>query len=457
MTARSSWRDLWRLVWPLVGAMFLQFAVGLTDVYVAGRFGAAAQAAVGFCATVLFFFNVVGHALGVGLVAVIARSEGAGSAAASAHASRQGVLLAVAAMAPLALAGVLASPGPRVLAFLPPEVASWTAILLPWYAAAALPQAVLVTAAALFRARRRPLWMLASAAVVTAVNVPGNFALAFGVGGLPALGPLGVAIATGGSLLAGAAFSLAGLARGGELRGTWRPDIELARRLARLAWPAALLQVGWHLGTLALYAILGRLEDGAVVGTAALTNGLRIEAVLYLPAFALNMAAGVLVGQALGGGSPTEATQAGWRVAGTGAAVLTALALPVFLWSRELAGLLTQDSAVGEATHLYLRFNMVSQPFMALSVCLGGGLQGAGDTRGTMAVVLGALWLLRIPLALLLALTTPLGASGVWAAMVASQVVQGLWMAARFRRGAWRGEEPREADAAACARPPGRG
>lgn len=443
MPVRNSWRDLWRLAWPMVGAMFLQFLVGLADVFVAGRFGPAAQGAVGFCATVLFFFNVVGNALGVGLVAVIARNEGAGSATASAHASRQGLLLAGAAMAPLSLLGILASPGPDALAFLPPEVAIWTADLLPWYAAAAFPQAVLVTAAALFRARGRPVWMLGAAAVVAALNVPGNFALAFGLGGLPALGPQGIAVATGASLLAGAVFSLAGLASHGSLRGGWRPDLGFARRLAQLAWPAGLLQVGWHLGTLALYAILGRLGESAVPATAALTNGLRIEAVLYLPAFALNMAAGVLVGQALGAGRPEEAARAGWRTAGAGAAVLTALALPVFLWSRELAGLVTPDPAAREATHLYLRFNMVSQPFMALSVCLGGGLQGAGDTRGTMAVVLGALWVLRIPLAALLALATPLGALGVWTAMVVSQTVQGVWMARRFRRGAWRGESHR--------------
>lgn len=438
MAHRSSWRNLWQLAWPLVGAMFLQFTVGLMDVYVAGRFGPAPQAAVGFCATVLFFFNAVGTAVGVGLVAVVARAEGAGDAAASRHASRQGLVLAVAVMAPLSAAGVLASPGPGALGFLPREVAEWAASLLPWYAAAALPQTVLVAAAALFRAKGRPLWMLGAAAVAAVLNVLGNFGLAFGLAGLPALGPAGVAAATGLSLLAGAAFSLAGLAVDGTLRGSWRPDLSVARRLVGLAWPAGLLQVGWHLGTLVLYAILGRLGAGAVEATAALTNGLRIEAVLYLPAFALNMVAAVLVGQALGAGDPEGAERAGWRVTAACAAVLTALALPVFLWSRHFAGLLTPDPAVRDATHLYLRFNLLSQPFMALSVCLGGGLQGAGDTRGTMKVVLAALWVLRLPLAAALALASPLGASGVWAAMVASQTVQGLWMAGRFRQGHWK-------------------
>ena len=54
-----TWRGLWRLSWPLVATMFLQFSVGLTDAYVAGNFGPAAQGAVGFAGQLLFVFSVV--------------------------------------------------------------------------------------------------------------------------------------------------------------------------------------------------------------------------------------------------------------------------------------------------------------------------------------------------------------------------------------------------------------
>jgi multidrug resistance protein, MATE family len=146
----------------------------------------------------------------------------------------------------------------------------------------------------------------------------------------------------------------------------------------------------------------------------------------------------VLVGHALGAGNEGRAESTGWRLAGAAALVLTLLALPIFIYSRELAALISPDPVVQEFTHLYLRFNMISQPFMAISVCLGGGLEGAGDTLGTMKVVLGALWGLRLPLAAFLALSTPLGANGVWLAMVISMVLQFLLMVNRFRRGRWK-------------------
>jgi Na+-driven multidrug efflux pump len=100
--------------------------------------------------------------------------------------------------------------------------------------------------------------------------------------------------------------------------------------------------------------------------------------------------------------------------------------------------LITPDPAVQEITHIYLRFNMISQPFMALGVCLGGALEGAGDTRGVMKLVLGALWGVRLPLAAVLALATPLAANGVWAAMVVSMVIQCIFLVRRFKQGSWK-------------------
>lgn len=437
---RHSWHDLWRLAWPLVAAMFLQFSVGLTDAWVAGRFGPDVQGAVGFAGQVLFLFNVLGTSMGVGLVALIARAEGAGEAATVEHAARQGLFLSLLLTLPLSVIGVLWRPESSMRAFLPTEVAGHARDLLPLYAASLVPQALLNAAAAVFRARGRTGLVLLTWGATAGLNLWWVFGLALGLGGLPALGSRGIAAATAASSSVGAALAVGLILRGmtseGTAWGCWRVDLGFARRLWSLGWPAGLLQVGWNLGSLALYAILGRLAEGAVAATAALTNGLRIEAFLYLPAFALNMITAVLVGQALGRGEPDDAERTGWRVAWVAAGGLGALAFPGFLFSRELAGFLSPDPAVRETTSHYLQFNMVSQPFMALSICLGGGLQGAGDTRGTMKVVLGCLWAVRIPLAAILAL--PWGANGVWAAMVGSMVLQGITMAARFRRGRWK-------------------
>jgi Na+-driven multidrug efflux pump len=101
--------------------------------------------------------------------------------------------------------------------------------------------------------------------------------------------------------------------------------------------------------------------------------------------------------------------------------------------------MLAKEDAVLEETTRYLRINMVSEPFMALSLILGGGLQGAGDTKGTMWVIIIGMWFVRLPLAFFFALILGYGATGVWVAMVISMTLQGVLMALRFHKGRWKG------------------
>ncbi|MBU4263552.1 MAG: hypothetical protein KKC76_16970 [Proteobacteria bacterium] len=103
--------------------MFLQFVVGLTDVYVAGLFRPEVQGAVGFGSQVLFFFSVFANGLGVGIVAIIARSVGIRDQYAMWHTARQGLLLAVLVTSPQSLIGIVLGSSYQLYWFLPEKVA----------------------------------------------------------------------------------------------------------------------------------------------------------------------------------------------------------------------------------------------------------------------------------------------------------------------------------------------
>ena len=278
-------------------------------------------------------------------------------------------------------------------------------------------------------------------ALVSTFNIIGDFALVFGLFSLPPLGYIGIAISTALSVTVGMIVNLFFFhsKRWKSIySGPWIVSFSMIRKVFKLSWPAALLQVAWNAGSIVLYNILSKLGGSSIPALASLTNGLRIEAIIFLPAFALNMAASVLVGQNLGAGNPVRASQSGWRIAILGATLLTFLASIIYIWAEECASLLTNDPAVLKETARYLRINMFSEPFMALSLILGGGLQGAGDTRGSMMVIIIGMWTVRLPLAVLLAITLDLGTVGVWYAMVISMLVQGILMAVRFYRGNWK-------------------
>ena len=118
------------------------------------------------------------------------------------------------------------------------------------------------------------------------------------------------------------------------------------------------------------------------------------------------------------------------------------MALPIFIWAGGISSPVAKDPQALEETVRYLRISMLSEPFMALSVILGGCLQGAGDTKGVMVVIVSALWLIRLPLAYVLAVTAGYGALGVWLAMVISMCFQGIAMTTRFRNGRWKEVRP---------------
>ncbi|GAB4486110.1 MAG: MATE family efflux transporter [Thermodesulfovibrionales bacterium] len=438
----SPWRPIWKSSWPMLIIMILNFCVGLIDVYVAGLIGPRVQAAVGFSGQVLFLVIIVANAISVGTVAIVSRAAGAGDASAGIAAARQSLVFGIVVAAGLTLC-VAACAGPvSTLLGAPGDVKEIAEQFLRIFSFALGPNYFLIISNAVFRASGDMRSPLISMTLVSAVNIAANFVLVFGAGPVPALGYPGIALAAAASFVCGAVLNLVLLAA-----GRWRPlfrrpfsiSARTIRAIARIGWPAGLLQIAWSAGTLVLYAVLARLgETEGIAAAAAFTNGLRIEAVIYLPAFALNMAASVIVGQNLGAGRQGRAEQLGWRITLAGTVFVGVMAVATFLAADRLAAGLSADSEVIAGTARYLRYNMISEPFMAMSAILGGALQGAGDTRGTMAVIITSMWLVRLPLAFLLAIAGGLGATGVWAAMVASMCLQGMLMAWRFRRGRWK-------------------
>jgi Na+-driven multidrug efflux pump len=171
---------------------------------------------------------------------------------------------------------------------------------------------------------------------------------------------------------------------------------------------------------------------------AALTNGLRIEALIYLPVFELNMAASVLAGQNLGAGDPERTESIGWRISLSGAALVSLMALPIFIWAGEISSPFSREQHLLSETVRHLRITMLSEPFMAISVILAGSLTGAGDTKGAMFAIVSTHWIIRLPLAYLLLIVFGYGPIGVWIAMAMSILFQGVFMTYRFRGGRWK-------------------
>ncbi|HTZ18406.1 MAG TPA: MATE family efflux transporter [Dissulfurispiraceae bacterium] len=441
LTIGNLWANIWHMSWPMLIIMLLNFLVGVVDVYVAGLIGPKVQAAVGFISQIYFLTIIIANAISIGSLALVSRAVGAREPGKAVEVARQSLMFGGIVAIAITIPGLVLYREIVALTGFPPEIREMAGHFLQVYAVALGANYLLIISNSIFRACGEVKKPLLTMTIVSMINIILNFLLVFGVSPFPKLGYIGIAVASAVSVTVGTLMNLLFFRFGswaGIYKRPWTLSGEIIKKTLSISWPAALLQIAWNAGSIILYNVLSRLGDASITALAAITNGFRIEGIIFLPAFALNMAASVLIGQNLGAGNPERAEKVGWKIGMTGVVLMSSMALIIFISAEHIAASFTTDPAVLAETVRYLRYNMLSEPFMALSVVLGGGLQGAGDTRGTMWVVGTAMWVIRLPLAYIFALVMGFGATGVWIAMVISMVIQGILMARRFQGGKWK-------------------
>ncbi len=445
LTTGSTWKNIWFMSWPMLFVMFFNFLVSITDIYVAGFLGPEIQAVVGFVGHLYFFIIVVANAISIGTVAILSRSIGAGKFDDAVSTARQSLLFGAICAIVLTLPGFLFKDVIIALSGFTGDVRETAVKFFVVYVFALAPNYLVILTNAVFRAGGDVRLTLVAMFFVSIINIALDFLLVFGIFSFNGMGYIGIAYATAISMTAGTMICFLLIRRSrwkGIFSGRWNISYNLVKRIFILSWPAALIQISWNAGTIILYNILSRLQDVSITAMAALTNGLRIESFIYLPVFALNMAASVLAGQNLGADEPDRAERIGWKISLSGVAFVSLMALPIFIWAWEIAAPIAKEDQALAETVRYLRITMLSEPFMAISVILAGSLTGAGDTKGAMIAIVSTHWIIRLPLAYILAITMEMGPLGVWIAMALSILAQGVFMTARFKSGKWKKLQP---------------
>ena len=208
-------------------------------------------------------------------------------------------------------------------------------------------------------------------------------------------------------------------------------------KIAVIGWPMGAVQILWQAGSMVLFLIISELPENRVEILAALTAGLRIESAIYLPAFAFNMANAVIVGNLLGEKKQEEAYRSGLVTALIGVSVVAFMVLLVVVNAWWIASFLSTNPIVVRESVRYIYISMISEPFMAWGIILGGGSSGAGDTKSVMTRVAVSIWFVRLPLAYLFVVVFGYGAASVWWCMNISQFVQCVLLYRRYAKKRW--------------------
>jgi len=438
LTEGSILRALAHLAAPMLVTALLQNAQSLIDLFWVGRLGAEAVAAVAMSGTVLMALFPMLMGISAGTLALVARGVGAGRTDEANAATAQSLVLAILVGAVAAVVGWLAAdPMLRLLGAEPAVLAQGSAYLRISLFGSFTVFLLFIGNAALQGAgdARTPMYLMAIANIVNMILDP---IFIFGLGPLPAMRVQGAALATVLAQAVAAGLSLRLLFTG---RTRLYPQLQECRLYPALAWRILRIGIpgtGQMLSRSLMGLVMMRLV--AACGTAAVAAygvGLRLHMIVMMPAFALGGAAATLVGQNLGAAKPERAQRSAWLATGVDAAFMAFAAVVLAFFARNFIGAFNKVPEVVEVGVRYLRIVSPFYVFTALGVVLGRALQGAGDTLAPMIITIITLWGLQVPLAVWFSRLWQPATQGIWYAISAASVAQGLLITLWFQTGRW--------------------
>lgn len=426
-------RSVMVLALPVTVTTLLQRAEGIVAVFLVGGLGATSIAAVGLGQLLAFVAATLMSGVSVGTNVVVAQLWGARRRQDAGEAARHFLWLAIGAS--LVLAGIGMVGNRFVMEALGAEP-SVIELALPYSALIFLvfPCTVLIQVlAAVLQGSgdtKTPMYGLIG---VNLLHVVLAYPLIYGLGGFPALGLKGAAIAAGVAEAAGGIYLLL------RCRPIFKESSTLRLDLIRSIWNVGASVSGERIVQQAgifVYTKLVLLYG--TVAYAAHQVGLSIESLSFLPGYGLAIAAATMVGQSIGAGKYTRAKLENWEANRIAIAIMTCMGSIFFFFPYALLRAFTTDEAVIELGIMFLKIVALLQIPLALTMVLAGSLRGAGDTRFIMGATMIGMWGVRVPLALIAALWMRQSVLLIWAAMIADWTIRMGLLLWRYQSERWR-------------------
>ena len=430
---------MWTLAYPAIFTMISQTVMWTVDSAMVGHIGKTELAAVGLGG--IFVFTLYSFFIGLtsAVNTFVAQSYGAGDYRKCGVYLWQGLYTALAAAVVIYVVRALS---PQIVDLLRPDepVRPLTLSYIQIRMLSAPFFLVYYTFSHFYRGigdTRTPFKVLLFA---HAVNLVGDYLLIFGKGPFPAMGVEGAAWATTmANVVAAVIFSVLAATRTmreryGVLAQKRPRAVELAR-LFRIGIPIAVhffLDMG---SFLVFSAYIGRMGTEAL---AVNQIAIQILALSFMPCQGFAITATTLMGQYIGAGHPRLAIKSAYTTLKLGLLYTGFIAVLCVTIPEQLVRIFNSDPVVVRLGSAVLYWAALFQAFDAVQFISDGALRGAGDTRVPMLIVLGAAWLLFLPLAYIFGTVLDKGVVGAWAGATIYIVVIGIAMFVRLKTGRWK-------------------
>ncbi|MBD5238895.1 MAG: MATE family efflux transporter [Bacteroidales bacterium] len=437
------------LSWPAMMAQLSSIMMQYIDASMVGRLGADDSAAVGLVSTSLWLFWGICSAVTMGFSVQVAHRVGAADYTSARKVLRQGIT------ASLIFSVVIAAIGVAISGFLPhwlggTETVCPKASVYFFVFVAALPLLTMnYLAGGMLRCVGNMKVPGALNVMMCVFDVIFNFFLIFpahhlSVAGMEitlpgaGLGVLGAALGTvlaevitAGAMMYYLCVKEKDICLKGH-PGSFRPERQVINKAIKVSAPMTLEHAVICGAQIAITAIVAPL---GIMAIAANSFAVTAESLCYMPGYGIADAATTLVGQSHGAGRRDLARRFGYITTGLGMLTMGIMGVLMWFFAPAVMSLMSPVEEICTLGVEALRIEAWAEPMFAASIVAYGAMIGVGDTMIPAAMNFGSIWLVRLPLAALLA--PKMGLAGVWTAMCIELTFRGLIFLIRLIRGKW--------------------
>ncbi len=401
-TEGSIFRSLIRFALPVLGALILQSAYGAVDLLVVGHFGdSTSLSAVGTASSFMQVVTFVINSLAMGSTIVIGHHIGEKRPKAAGDTIGTTIFLFLIVGIAFTVILELAANGIAAIMQVPAESYGKAVTYLRICSGGILIIIAYNVISCIFRGMGNANLPFLFVAIACVVNILCDLLLT----GLLGLDVVGVAIATVFAQLVSVVISLLIISRQKDLPFSFsRRQLKIhtgeLRRILRVGIPLVLQQSLSEISFLAINAIVNSM---GLIPSAGYSVSQKLVGFIMLIPSAVMQSTSAFVSQNIGAGQPERARK-GWLTAmGTGVTVGVFIFLLGFFGGAQMSSLFSSEAEVVQASALYLKGFSFDCILTCIMFSTSGYFNGCGNSIPTMIQGISAAFLVRLPVALLMA------------------------------------------------------
>lgn len=213
---------------------------------------------------------------------------------------------------------------------------------------------------------------------------------------------------------------------------------KILKEIITVGLPASLGQSGAALGFIVLNGFIVSYGT-ATLAAFGMVN--RVTSLVMQPAMGIGAALTAVVGQNMGANQLERVVEAFKKATKLTLTIGITGGIFIFFFDKGMINFFMQSKDDPEVIYqgiTYMKYVAFSMPLMGMFSVLQGLFQGSGHTKYSMAMEIGRLWLVRLPMILIFKHFTNFGSSGIWFAMSFSNLlvcIYGYWI---FKRDGWK-------------------